>query len=85
MLLVDSVVNRGRTVFGFIESIRKMHPSIQVCVVAGVIYEPTISAKYLADHLGACPELSFVALRLSNNQFTGSGTTDTGNRLFNTV
>jgi len=30
-------------------------------------------------------KLNIIALRLSKNKFTSKGTTDTGNRLFNTM
>jgi hypothetical protein len=78
-------VNSGKTVFGFIKAIQNIDKYIRIVVVAGVIYEPTVSGQNIARNLGFFPSASFVALRLSKNQFTGSGATDTGNRLFNTL
>ena len=39
-------------------------------------------AKYITDKY---PNISFYALRISENKYTGKGGTDTGNRLFNTM
>lgn len=85
VLLVDSVVNSGKSVFEWIKAIRNINESVRILVVAGVIYESTVSPESIARNLGVPPAASFVALRLSKNQFKGSGVTDTGNRLFNTV
>jgi len=83
VVLVDSVVNSGKTVVEFVQHIRKLHSTIRIVVVAGVAqarFEGSFTLT-LAHHR----KLSLVALRLSDNKFTGSGTTDTGNRLFNTT
>ena len=84
VLLVDSVVNSGKTVVQFVQHIRKLHFTIRIVVIAGVVQAQSIyggSLAQLARHAG----LSLIALRLSDNKFTGTGTTDTGNRLFNTT
>ncbi|KXG51995.1 uncharacterized protein PGRI_082790 [Penicillium griseofulvum] len=85
IILVDSVVNTGKSVLEFIDHIRSLHTTIPIVVVAGVIHSQTVSTSRIARALGRFSGLSFVTLRLSDNQFTGRGTTDTGNRLFNTV
>ncbi|CAG8902662.1 unnamed protein product [Penicillium egyptiacum] len=85
IILVDSVVNTGKSVLQFVQHIRSIHATIRIVVVAGVIHSQTVSAGRIARALGLFEGLSFTALRLSDNQFTGRGTTDTGNRLFNTV
>ena len=84
-VLVDSVVNSGKTVVQFVEHVRNLDATIRIVVVAGVVQAQSISEGSLAQALARDKQVSLVALRLSNNKFTGSGTTDTGNRLFNTT
>ncbi|OHF02739.1 uracil phosphoribosyltransferase [Colletotrichum orchidophilum] len=83
LLLVDSVVNSGKSVKEFVDHIRRLDSSIRIVVVAGVVQAKAIST--VLEPLANQGDLSLVALRLSDNKFTGSGGTDTGNRLFNTV
>ncbi|KAH8722702.1 uracil phosphoribosyltransferase-domain-containing protein [Phaeosphaeriaceae sp. PMI808] len=83
VVLVDSVVNSGKSVVEFVQAIRKLHDTIRIVVVAGVVQDKSVFGGSL-ESLGRCGNLSVVALRLSN-KFTGRGTTDTGNRLFNTT
>ena len=85
IFLVDSVVNTGQSILQFVEHIRKLHGSIRIIVIAGVIQAKSVSTSRVAQELSRFRRLSFVALRLSDNQFTGRGNTDTGHRLFNTV
>jgi uracil phosphoribosyltransferase/phosphoserine phosphatase/adenylate kinase len=86
VVLVDSVVNRGDTVVRFVRRVRELCAAVQIVVVAGVAQARSVEGGGSLDRaLGAHPRLALVALRLSDNQFTGSGTTDTGNRLFNTT
>ena len=87
VVLVDSVVNSGKTVVQFVQHIRNLQPTIRIVVVAGVIQAQSIgSGGSLTQALTHHTEtIALVALRLSNNKFTGRGTTDTGNRLFNTT
>jgi uracil phosphoribosyltransferase/phosphoserine phosphatase len=81
VVLVDSVVNSGKTVIEFVEHIRKLHTTIRIVVVAGVV-----QAGFIAEgSLNRYHSLSLAALRISDNKFTGGGETDTGNRLFNTT
>ena len=81
IVLVDSVVNSGRTVLQFLQYIRDIMASVRVIIVAGVIQSGFLSAPELARY----KNVDLIALRLSENKFTGKGTTDTGNRLFNTT
>jgi uracil phosphoribosyltransferase len=83
VLLVDSVVNSGKTMVRFVQRVRHLHATIRIVMVAGVIQAQAVSN--VAQALGCDANLSIVALRLSENKFTGMGTTDTGNRLFGTT
>ena len=83
VLLVDSVVNSGASVVHFYEWIRSLKATVCVVVVAGVVQAQCIAEGGLLFRLGR-DVLFDVALRLSDNAFTGQGDTDTGNRLFNT-
>ncbi|KAK2460059.1 hypothetical protein APHAL10511_007936 [Amanita phalloides] len=85
VLLVDSVVNSGKSVADFIQHIRSLDSTIRIIVIAGVVQAQSLSEGVFSQALEHDMNLSIVALRLSNNQFTGKGTTDTGNRLFNTT
>jgi uracil phosphoribosyltransferase/phosphoserine phosphatase len=85
LLLVDSVVNSGKTVMEFVRHVRSLDATIHIVVIAGVVQSQVISARSLARAPECDANLSLVALRLSDNKFTGRGTTDTGNRLFNTT
>ncbi|KAJ6003761.1 hypothetical protein N7522_006453 [Penicillium canescens] len=85
IILVDSVINSGKSVLEFVQHIRNLHSTIRIVVVAGVIQAQSVSTSEIAHELGRFRRISFVALRLSENQFTGSGITDTGNRLFGTT
>lgn len=84
VVLVDSVVNSGKTVMRFVRRVRKFHASIRIVVVVGVAQAQAVSGD-LAQALAEYSNLRLIALRLSDNNFTGTGTTDTGNRLFNTT
>ncbi|KAJ8610775.1 hypothetical protein MRB53_038326 [Persea americana] len=86
IILVDSVVNEGVTVQNFVEHIRDAQPSIFIVIIAGVVQSQSVSVngslRALARKHG---KLRIIALRISENKYTGSGTSDTGNRLFNTT
>ena len=145
VVLVDSVVNSGKSVFSFLKRVRALHATVRVVVVAGVVQREFADAfaigrckmdegehrdaseekkkgegtseddgdgdgdgtvkskgndnsndknktKGKADGengeetiLDECYGFDCVALRISENKFTGKGGTDTGNRLFNTT
>ena len=84
-LVVDSVVNSGKTVVQFLQHVRKLHATIRIVIMAGVVQAQCLSGSLLAEALARDAKVSLIALRLSENKFTGSGATDTGNRLFNTT
>lgn len=85
VILVDSVINSGKSVIEFIEHTRKMHKTIRIIVVAGVVHKgAVIRGTRLSSALGEYG-VPVYALRLSENRFTGRGGTDTGHRLFNTT
>lgn len=85
LVLVDSVVNSGKTLMQFIEHVRDLQPDIRIVVVAGVVQAEVVVETHPLAKLMARQGVSIVALRLSENKFTGAKTTDTGNRLFNTT
>ena len=86
VILVDSVVNNGKTVIEFVKRVRKLNAVIRIIVVTGVAQTDAVSHRgKIAKELGRDEELIVIALRLSDNKYTGSGGTDTGNRLFNTT
>lgn len=86
VLLVDSVINEGKTTVNFVKHIWNLHPSIRIVVVAGVVQGESVSNDgHIFQSLKGLGKLSIVALRTSANKYTGSGGTDTGNRLFNTT
>jgi len=85
VMLVDSVLNSGKTVVEYLQHVRNLNATIHIVVVAGVAQAKSVSEGRLAWALAGHAKLSIVALRLSDNKFTGKGTTDTGNRLFNTT
>jgi uracil phosphoribosyltransferase len=85
VILVDSVMNSGRTAMEFVQHIRKLYADIRIVVVAGVAQAQSVSEGSLLAQTLSRANICVVALRLSENKFTGTGTTDTGNRLFNTT
>ncbi|KAM0126309.1 hypothetical protein ACHAO1_010121 [Botrytis cinerea] len=85
VVLVDLVVNNDTTVVQFEQHIHKLHPTVHVVVVAGVVQAESVSKGSLIYRLARSQKLDIVTLHLSNDNFTGRGTTDTGNRLFNTT
>lgn len=84
VILVDSVVNSGKTALRFLQYIRALHATVKVVLLAGVVQNQFLSAG-LIERLKVYERLNIIALRVSANKFTGSGATDTGNRLFNTT
>ncbi|KAK0109401.1 hypothetical protein ONS95_002099 [Cadophora gregata] len=85
VVLVDSVVNNGTTVVQFEQHVRRLNPTIRVVIIAGVVQAQSVSEGSPICRLARSQKLDIIALRLSDNKFTGRGTTDTGNRLFNTT
>ena len=85
VIIVDSLINTGKTIVQFMQHVRHLHGTVRIVVVAGVVQAECVSAGTLNKTLALHPNLHLVALRPSDPKFTGSGTTDTGNRLFNTT
>ncbi|KAI0401088.1 uracil phosphoribosyltransferase-domain-containing protein [Xylaria palmicola] len=85
VIIVDSVVNSGKTVVQFARHIRALKPMVRIVVIAGVVQCGCVEPGGPIDVLDGELDISIIALRLSENKFTGKGTTDTGNRLFNTT
>ncbi|KAL8698861.1 MAG: hypothetical protein Q9224_001658 [Gallowayella concinna] len=88
LILVDSVVNTGKTIVDFVRHVRKLHATIRIVVVSGVIQAKCVSGSNggsLVQNLASYACLHIVGLRLSETSFVGSRQTDTGNRLFNTT
>ncbi|KAH9882696.1 hypothetical protein J1614_000061 [Plenodomus biglobosus] len=86
IVLVDSVINSGKTVGEFLQTIRDIDAKISIVVVTGVVQaQCVLPGSMVHKTFSTCENVSLVALRISDTKFTGSGTTDTGNRLFNTT
>ena len=90
IILVDSVINTGTTIVKFVQHVRSLHATIRIVVVAGVVQSEcvswgNVSRGTLNQALARHANVHLVALRLSDTKFPGKGTTDTGNRLFNTT
>ena len=70
VLLVDSVVNSGKTVVQFVQHIRNLHATIRVVVVAGVVQAQSVSGGSLATRYSPIMQnsvlLHFVSLTTSS-------------------
>ncbi|KAH7304154.1 uracil phosphoribosyltransferase-domain-containing protein [Stachybotrys elegans] len=84
VILVDSVVNSGKTLMEFVMRVRQLDPHVGIFAVTGVVQAEAMEAYQLTTIMADC-KASLVALRVSHNKFTGTKGTDTGNRLFNTT
>ncbi|KAG9311066.1 uracil phosphoribosyltransferase-domain-containing protein [Chiua virens] len=74
VLLVDSVINNGNTAMQFIRRVRDLHAGARIVVVAGVVQSQAITGDGpLARALVHDANLNIVALRLSDNKYTGRG------------
>ncbi len=86
ILLVDSVINSGKSAIEFVRHVRTLHEKSAIVIVAGVVQTQAVGAESeLGGMIDEDVDLSLVALRMSENKFTGRKGTDTGNRLFNTT
>ncbi|OTA69551.1 hypothetical protein K449DRAFT_412187 [Hypoxylon sp. EC38] len=85
VVLVDAVINSGKTMTEFVQHIRKINATIPIAIAAGVVQYKVVSEGAFAQLLKSCKHLSLVALRFSETAYVGRGVTDTGNRLFNTT
>lgn len=87
-ILVDSVVNSGQSIMEYLVPLRELSPKVKVVVVAGVVQARAVENDEeggFGQLLRKDPDLTLVALRTSDNKYTGRGPTDTGHRLFNTT
>lgn len=84
-VLVDSVINTGKPVEEFVNHIRKFDLKASLIVVAAVVQANAVSEGGSLSTLSQKGDLRVVGLRISDNRFNGSRTTDTGNRLSNTT
>ncbi|KAF2767823.1 hypothetical protein EJ03DRAFT_375814 [Teratosphaeria nubilosa] len=86
VILVDGVINTGKSLLPFVDRIRSVVPGTKIVVVAIVMQqEATEEGGAFVEGLKGGSQVTVVALRLSENRFTGKGGTDTGHRLFNTT
>lgn len=86
ILLVDSVINNGTSVIEFVEHILTIDKHIRIVVVTGVVQARAVLAGGLiAKLLDDDRNVHVVALRMSDNKYTGKWGTNTGLRLFNTT
>jgi len=83
VVLVDSMVNSSKMVVQYVQHICNLHATIRIVVIADVVQTQFVSS--LTQALARYTKLSLVALCLSDNKFTGRGTTNTDNCLFNTM
>ena len=79
VIIVDSVINTGATLLPLLEQVRAQAPAL---IVVLSLVTPVDTAKRLEE---TCPDVHFLLARVSTNQYTGRGATDTGNRLFGTL
>ena len=78
VILVDSVINSGASIRRAVNAI--INSCSRIFVVAGVM-----QAQASIELPREFPMVRFYSLRISDNQYTGRGVTDTGNRLFGTT
>jgi uracil phosphoribosyltransferase len=80
VILVDAVINSGKSVVEFARHIRgKLSRQIRIVIVAGVVQEGAVAETgLLMKGLAGMGDVSLVALRTSENNFSGKGTTNTG-------
>jgi len=77
VIVIDAVINTGRSMIKIIESLEK-------CRCKRIIVATLILQKEALLIFEKYQNISFYALRISENKYVGKGGTDTGNRLFNT-
>ncbi|TLD11504.1 hypothetical protein PspLS_11468 [Pyricularia sp. CBS 133598] len=82
-----------KSIIDFVEHIRAINSKAKILLVAGVVQAGAIELEVdgisewgsLRWKLGWQGDVGIVALRVSENKYTGVKGTDTGNRLFNTT
>lgn len=74
VILVDSVVNTGKTILEFVQHARKLHATNRIVLVHGVVQVLCVSEGGLKQTRANYAKPHLVELRLYNTKFTGSGT-----------
>ncbi|OAK96353.1 hypothetical protein IQ06DRAFT_351784 [Phaeosphaeriaceae sp. SRC1lsM3a] len=74
-----------KSILEFLERLREKSKEVRVVVVTGVVQARATVGTKVAKMLETDENLMLVALRKSDNTFTGKGTTVTRHRLFNTT
>ena len=87
IILADWVINTGKGMLEFVKHIREnLSWQGRIVMVAGVVQAEVICPDgEFAKELAGMGDVSLVALRVSENKYTGTGGTDTGHRLFNST
>jgi uracil phosphoribosyltransferase len=76
LVLVDSVINSGKTLMQYIDVCNEAASISVISLVMQNKFRKVIDEKY--------PDYNFIISRVSKNSYVGKGQTDTGNRLFGT-
>lgn len=76
VVIVDSVINSGKTLINYLSVVKGMNSVTVICLVMQEKFKPVIQTDY--------PNVNFIVSRVSQNSYVGAGKTDTGNRLFGT-
>lgn len=79
VLLVDSVINSGKSISEYIEKIH--HLGVQDISCLSIVMQEDFYNKAVENYAN----IQFITSRVSKNSFVGKGQTDTGNRLFGTL
>ena len=69
VILVDSVINSGKTIKVFVERIRQLNGHIPIIIVANVIQNEFIDTEYLQNNVKDLGQTTLVALRISSTSF----------------
>jgi uracil phosphoribosyltransferase len=90
IIIVDSVINQGGSVRRCLNTLHEMIHTLAVDPKLArlpqlVVLVNVMQAKASMVLPQEFPRVRFLALRISDNQYTGKGGTDTGNRLFGTI
>jgi uracil phosphoribosyltransferase len=78
VIVVDAVINTGRSMAKIIETIQMLHCK-KIFIATLIIQKESI------DTFEKYQDIYCYALRISENKYFGKGGTDTGNRLFHTL
>jgi uracil phosphoribosyltransferase len=79
LIVVDAVINTGKSIREILAHVEKFEPSH--LMVASLV----ASKEGLTSLINEFPKVDFHIARVSENSYTGKGSTDTGARLFGTT